>query len=177
MNIHSRSLVFPRSSKRSLSFNVSLKFRSKERGTRVKHRVKNGATNRAGRGGEERKETAFASFPSPPSFFRSRSIFRAAKTGNLVLRSFFAAKPGNACYTGYKVSCYEGPRSRVTVGVKIRVRLGVRVRIRVRERRKAKGKIRKIAWCDFNIVSVRLSCRQLGFPGLLGQCISVTYLK
>ena len=106
MNIHSRSLVFPRSSKMSLSFNVSLKFRSKERGTRVKNRVKNGATNRAGTGGEERKETAFASFPSPPSFFRSRSIFRAAKTGNLVLRSFFAPKPGNACYTGYKVSCF-----------------------------------------------------------------------
>ena len=72
---------------------------------------------------------------------------------------------------------YEGLRSRVRVGVRIRVRLGVRVRIRVRERRKAKGKIRKIGWSDFNIVSVRLSCRQLGFPGLLGQCISVTYLN
>ena len=142
--------------------------------------MKNGATNRAGTGEEERKETAFASFPSPPSFFRSRSIFRAAKPeisffGLPLLRNqetLATQATRSAVFLGY-----EGLRSRVRVGVRIRVRLGVRVRIRVRERRKAKGKIRKIGWSDFNIVSVRLSCRQLGFPGLLGQCISVTYLK
>ena len=45
-------------------FNADLKehlrrcsLRSKERGTRVKDRAKNGASKRAGRGGEERKET------------------------------------------------------------------------------------------------------------------------
>ena len=63
------------------------------------------------------------------------------------------------------------------MGVRLKVRLRVRVRIRVREREKAKGKIRKIGWSDFNIVSVRLSCRQPVFPGLLGQCISLTYPK
>ena len=43
---------------------VSLRFRSKERGTRVKDSAKNGASKRAGRDGEERKER-FPSFPSP----------------------------------------------------------------------------------------------------------------
>ena len=52
---------------------VSVQFRSKERGRRVKDRVKNGA--------------------------RFRSIFRAAKTENPVPRSFFAPEPNrNACY-------------------------------------------------------------------------------
>ena len=53
-----------------------VRFRSKEQGARVKDRVKNGASL---------------------SFFRSRSIFGADKTENLVLRSFFAPiqKPGN----------------------------------------------------------------------------------
>ena len=36
---------------------VSVRFRSKERGTRVKDRATNGASKRPGRGGEERKET------------------------------------------------------------------------------------------------------------------------
>ena len=36
---------------------VSVQFKSKERGTRVKDRAKNGASKTAGRGGEERKET------------------------------------------------------------------------------------------------------------------------
>ena len=36
---------------------VSVRFRRKERGTRVKDREKSGASKRAGRGGEERKET------------------------------------------------------------------------------------------------------------------------
>ena len=36
---------------------VSVRFRTKERGSRVKDRAKNGVSKRAGRGGEERKET------------------------------------------------------------------------------------------------------------------------
>ena len=36
---------------------VSVRFRRKERGTRVKDREKSGASKRAGGGGEERKET------------------------------------------------------------------------------------------------------------------------
>ena len=36
---------------------VSVRFRNKERGTRVKDRAKNRASKRARRGGEERKET------------------------------------------------------------------------------------------------------------------------
>ena len=53
---------------------VSVQFRNKERGTRVKDRAKNGA-----------------------SF-----ISRAVKTENPIPRSFFAPKPnGNACYAGY----------------------------------------------------------------------------
>ena len=36
---------------------VSVRFKSKERGTRVKDRAKNGVSKTAGRGGEERKET------------------------------------------------------------------------------------------------------------------------
>ena len=57
---------------------VSVRFRSKERGTRVKDRSK-------------------------MAFFGSCFISRAAKTENPVPRSFFAPKPnGNACYAGYK---------------------------------------------------------------------------
>ena len=60
---------------------VSVRFRSKERGKRVKDRAKNG--------------------PSL-SFFGSCLISRAAKTENPVPRSFFTPKPnGNACYEGY----------------------------------------------------------------------------
>ena len=59
---------------------VSVRFRSKERGTRVKDRAKNGASK----------------------FFGSCFISRAAKTENPVPRSFFVPKPnGNACYAGY----------------------------------------------------------------------------
>ena len=57
---------------------VSVRFRSKERGMRVKDRANNGASKRAGRGGKkERKETKSRGFicksflpspPSPPSF-------------------------------------------------------------------------------------------------------------
>ena len=66
---------------------VSVRFRSKERGTRVKHHVKNSASN--------------PNHTPPPSvsFFGFRSIFCAAKTENPVPRAFFAPKPnGNACY-------------------------------------------------------------------------------
>ena len=53
----------------------SLRFRSKERGTRVKDRAKNGC----------------------------RLISRAIKTENPLPRSFFVPKPnGNACYAGYR---------------------------------------------------------------------------
>ena len=53
---------------------VSVRFRSKERGTRVKDRAKNG----------------------------SRFISKAVKTENRLPRSFFALKlNGNACYEGY----------------------------------------------------------------------------
>ena len=65
---------------------VSVRFGSKERGTRVKHRAKNGLSKRAGWG---------------VSFFGSCFISRAAKPENPVPRSFFAPKPdGNACYAG-----------------------------------------------------------------------------
>ena len=117
----------------------------------------------------------FPSFIFSLSFHFSRdqnrksrsSVFFCSETRKRLLRRL-----QSALFSGYK-----GLRSRVRVGVRIRVRLGVRVRIRVREREKVKGKIKKIGWSDFNIVSVRLSCRQPVFPGLLGQCISVTYPK
>ena len=49
---------------------VSVRFRSKERGTRVKDRAKNGASKRAGRGGEERKET----LADKPQDFENRPL-------------------------------------------------------------------------------------------------------
>ena len=55
---------------------VSVRFRSKERGTRVKDRAKNGVSKRAGRGGEERKETSFLS-PSPHFHFLALVSFLA----------------------------------------------------------------------------------------------------
>ena len=81
---------------------VSVRFyRSKERGTRVEDRAKNGASKRAGRGWG-RKE---GNVPPPPPtfiFWLSSFISRAAKTENPVSRSFFAPKPNrNACYAGY----------------------------------------------------------------------------
>ena len=71
---------------------VSVRFRSKQLGARVKDRE----SKRAGRGGEERKETFFSFLPlslPPLSFFGSRSISRAAKTENPVTRSSFDPKP------------------------------------------------------------------------------------
>ena len=63
---------------------VSVRFRRKERGTRVKDREKSGASKRAG------------------SLFGSRFISRAVKTESPLPRYFFAPKPnGNACYAGY----------------------------------------------------------------------------
>ena len=81
-----------------------MRFRSKERRTRVKDRSKNGKNKRAERGWGRKEGNFFASFPLHPLyFFGSRSIFRAAKTVFLVgSRSFFAPKPlGNACYAGW----------------------------------------------------------------------------
>ena len=48
---------------------VSVRFRNKERGTRVKDRAKNGASKRARRGGEERKEK-FVKRPCMINFLR-----------------------------------------------------------------------------------------------------------
>ena len=71
---------------------VSVRFRRKERGTRVKDREKSGASKRTGRG-----------WVLPPlSLFGSRFISRAVKTESPLPRYFFAPKPnGNACYAGY----------------------------------------------------------------------------
>ena len=77
---------------------VSVRFRSKERGTRVKDRAKNGSSKRAGRG---RGSFLPSPPPTPLSFFGFCFISRAAKTVNPVSRSFFAPKPnGNTCYAG-----------------------------------------------------------------------------
>ena len=66
--------------------NVSVRFRSKERGTRVKHCAKDGASKRAGRG--VGKKVSFLPLPLPPlSFFGSRFISRAAKPGLSLLRN------------------------------------------------------------------------------------------
>ena len=63
---------------------VSVWFRSKERGTRVKDREKNGSSEERGGGGKERKETvSFLRLLFPPLlFFVSRFISRAVKTEN-----------------------------------------------------------------------------------------------
>ena len=64
-----------------INIGVSVRFRSKELGTRVKDRAK--------------------------SFFGSRFISRAVKTESPLPRSFFAPKPnGNACYAGLALSLY-----------------------------------------------------------------------
>ena len=84
---------------------VSVRLRSKERGTRVKDRAKNGVRERAGKGwGKKGRKVSFLPLPRPQlSFFGSCFISRVAKTENPVPRSFFAPKPnGNACYAGYK---------------------------------------------------------------------------
>ena len=75
---------------------ISVWLQSEERGMRVKDRAKNGASKRAGGGGDGKK----GFLPLPPlSFFGSCSISRSVKTKNPVPRSFFALKPnGNACY-------------------------------------------------------------------------------
>ena len=77
---------------------VSVRFRRKERGTRVKDREKSGASKRAGRGWG-RKEG------NPLSLFSSRFISRAVKTESPLPQYFFGPKPnGNACYAGYIAS-------------------------------------------------------------------------
>ena len=62
------------------AYSVSVRSRRKERGTRVKHRAKNSASN--------------PNHPPPPpvSFFGSRPMSCAAKTESLVPRAFFAPK-------------------------------------------------------------------------------------
>ena len=86
------------------AYSVSVWSRRNERGTRVKHRAKNSASN--------------PNHPPPPpvSFFGSRPMSCAAKTESLVPRPFFAPKPnGNACYAGYfrvNWDCYWGQRKK-----------------------------------------------------------------
>ena len=114
MNIHTQSLDFPRSSKRSLRFNVSVRFRTKERGTRVKLCVKNGATKKAGRGGEEMMETACPSFPSPLSVLALVPFFARPKPeipflGLSLLRNqetLAAQADAKLVDAGYNVSCF-----------------------------------------------------------------------
>ena len=77
---------------------VSVRLRSKQRGTRVKDRAKNGVSERAGRGWG--KEETFPSPLPPLSFFGSSFISRAAKP-RIPFLSFFTPKPnGNARYAG-----------------------------------------------------------------------------
>ena len=77
--------------------NVSVRFRGKERGKRVKDHAKNGASKRAGRGWGIKEGRKEGSPPLPPlSFFGSRSIFRAAKPS-----SFLGLSLLNAYYAGY----------------------------------------------------------------------------
>ena len=84
---------------------VSVRFRSKERGTRVKDWVKNGASKRAERGWGRKEGNLFLFSPSPPPllFFGSHGLIsRAIKTETPLPRSLFAPKAnGNACYAGY----------------------------------------------------------------------------
>ena len=93
---------------------VSVRFRSKEQGTKVRGRAKNGASKRTGRRWEKVRVRVSPFPPLPPlSFFGARSISRAAKTENPVPRSFFAPKSnGNACYagTGNRISSTDTSR-------------------------------------------------------------------
>ena len=62
---------------------VSVRFRNKERGTRVKDRAKNDASKRARRGGEERKETQrFLPSPRPPPTFIFWLLFHFSRGQN-----------------------------------------------------------------------------------------------
>ena len=54
---------------------VSVRFRSKQRGTRVKHREKNGVSKKRGGGGEEKKDTLENKLNDPkPLFCRKKSL-------------------------------------------------------------------------------------------------------
>ena len=65
----------------SMSSSLSVRFRSKERGARVKDRAKNGASKRAGREWGRKKKECFLPLPLLPlSFFGSHFISRAVKT-------------------------------------------------------------------------------------------------
>ena len=97
---------------------VSVRFRSKERGTRVKDNTKNGASKRAARGWGRKEGNACwqtPSFPCPSPLFHFLTLvpFFARPKPKLpffvVPRSFFhGPQPhGNACYAGYKNSDME----------------------------------------------------------------------
>ena len=87
---------------------VSVRFRSKERGTGVKDRAKNGVSKRAGRGWGRK----FPSFPSPSPTFIVWFLFHFSRGQNRepVPRSFFAPETnGNACYEGYTTTRFFCP--------------------------------------------------------------------
>ena len=131
MNIHTQSLDFLHLSKRSLSFNVSVRFRTKERGTGVKLCVKNGATKMSGRVGKKgRKQRVLPSLPLfrfslSFHFLRGQnrksrsSVFLCSETRKRLLRRLTQAT------TSVVFSCFYRLRSRVRVGVRIKVRLRV----------------------------------------------------
>ena len=74
---------------------VSVRFRSKERGTRVKDRAKNDTSKRAERGWGRKEGNV--PLPLPPLIFWLSFHFSRGQN-----RSFFAPTPnGNACYAGY----------------------------------------------------------------------------
>ena len=76
---------------------VSVRFRNKERGTRVKDRATNGTSKRTGRGWGRT--------------FGFRFISRSVKTEIPLPRSFFAPKPnGNACFAGHFKPSLRGRR-------------------------------------------------------------------
>ena len=83
---------------------VSVRFRSKERGTRVKDRAKNGTSKRAERGWgrKEGNSVSFLPLPLPPlSFFGSHFISRAAKTGLSLLRHQMETLATQATASGF----------------------------------------------------------------------------
>ena len=78
---------------------VSVQFWSKERGTRIKDRAKNGASKRAGKWWG-RKE---GNFPSPSPLFHFLDLVPIfARTKRKIFLLVVPPKPhGNACYAGY----------------------------------------------------------------------------
>ena len=79
---------------------VSVRFRSKERGTRVKDRAKNDTSKRAERGWGRKEGNV--PLPLPPlSFFGYHFISRAAKTGLSLLRHQMETLATQATASGF----------------------------------------------------------------------------